>query len=377
MINGLSLFSNVGIAETYLEEVGINISVANELLPERAKFYQHLYPNCEMVQGDITDDKIFEDVINKAIERDVQFIIATPPCQGMSPAGLKKALDKRNHLIIWAIEAIKRIRPQYVILENVMQQLKTTIIQNKKKVMIPDYIESELGAHYFINRNKVIDSKFYGIPQQRKRAIFLLARKDTNKVWEFPVQDQQIVTLQDVIGDLPSLDPEIKEVSERHHFPDYEEKRARGLAVSKWHYPPQHVWRNIEVMMHTPEGQSARKNPVFFPKKKDGTMVGGALRTYMRMEWKRPAPTVTAYNRTISSFQNVHPGRPAEKDGIYSDARVLSIFELMRITTLPDNWDIPEWATETLIRTVIGEGIPPLLIKRLVGELKINISKKD
>ena len=39
MIKGLSLFANVGIAETYLHQVGIDIVVANELLPERARFY--------------------------------------------------------------------------------------------------------------------------------------------------------------------------------------------------------------------------------------------------------------------------------------------------------------------------------------------------
>ena len=42
-MNGLSLFANVGIAETYLHEVGVDMVVANELLQERADFYQHLW----------------------------------------------------------------------------------------------------------------------------------------------------------------------------------------------------------------------------------------------------------------------------------------------------------------------------------------------
>ena len=48
MIKGLSLFANVGVAETYLKDVGVDIVVANELLPDRARFYEHLYPNCQM-----------------------------------------------------------------------------------------------------------------------------------------------------------------------------------------------------------------------------------------------------------------------------------------------------------------------------------------
>ena len=65
-MKGLSLFSNVGIAETYLSEVGVDIVVANELLKERARFYSHLYPECEMVQGDITDSAVYNGIIEKA-----------------------------------------------------------------------------------------------------------------------------------------------------------------------------------------------------------------------------------------------------------------------------------------------------------------------
>lgn len=371
MINGLSLFANVGIAETYLKDVGVNIIVANELLHERAEFYRHLYPECNMICGDIRENAVFEEIAQEARNKGVEFIIATPPCQGMSPAGKKDPKDERNILVKNVVKMIHVINPKYVLLENVMQQLKTEIEYKGESVLIPDYLRKELSEDYFFNENPVIDSKYYGVPQQRKRAIFLLSRKDVENVWKFPKKEDKFVTLRDAIGDLPSLDPLIKEKEYRYIFPDYEKKKKNGLKVSKWHSPREHVWRNVEVMMHTPEGMSARKNPVYFPKKKDGTMVGGALRTYMRMEWDKPAPTVTAYNHTISSFQNVHPGRKTDKEGIYSDARVLTIFELMRVMTLPDDWDIPDWASSQLIRTVIGEGIPPLLIKKIVAQLRL------
>ena len=205
---------------------------------------------------------------------------------------------------------------------------------------------------------------------QRKRAIFLLTRKDLNITWNFP-ERESIVTLEEAIGDLPSVDPFIREEKYRIHFPEYEEKKEKALEFSKWHIPPKHVWRNVEVMLHTPTGCSARKNKTYFPKKKDGTMVGGAPRTYMRMDWNKPAPTITSYNHTISSFQNVHPGRYDRKSGLYTEPRVLTILEMMRVMSLPDDWNIPDWASESLIRTVIGEGIPPLAVKKIVKELKI------
>ena len=47
-LKGLSLFSNVGVAETYLDDIGVDILLANELNEERAKFYKHLYPNTDI-----------------------------------------------------------------------------------------------------------------------------------------------------------------------------------------------------------------------------------------------------------------------------------------------------------------------------------------
>lgn len=369
-MNGLSLFANVGIAETYLEQVGVDIVIANELLQNRASFYEHLYPECNMICGDITDDEVYQRIINESRNNDVEFILATPPCQGMSIAGQMDPEDPRNYLITYAVNAIRELGPKYVFMENVFMQLQTHIVYNGERILIPDFIDAVLGNDYYIEK-QVIDTKFYGVPQQRKRAIMLLSRKDNGVHWQFPEKDDNIITLEQAIGDLPSLDPLVKEVQYRDFFPDYEKKRLRGLEVSRWHCPRPHVWRNVECMLHTPTGCSARQNPVYFPKKKDGTMVGGAPRTYMRMDWDKTAPTITSYNHTISSFQNVHPGRLIEDTGLYSDPRVLTIFELMRVMSLPDNWDIPDWASPQLIRQVIGEGVPPEAVRRIVAVLNI------
>ncbi len=101
MIKGLSLFANVGIAETYLKDVGVDTVVANELLEERVNFYRHLYPSCDMIQGDIKDPDVYKKVITKSKELNVEFLIATPPCQGMSYAGHKDPNDIRNSLITY------------------------------------------------------------------------------------------------------------------------------------------------------------------------------------------------------------------------------------------------------------------------------------
>ena len=86
-MKGMSLFSSSGIGEYYLERVGINIIVANELLPKRAELYRKIYPNSTMICGDITKKDVFKEVEEIAVKENVEFMIASPPCQGLSVAG--------------------------------------------------------------------------------------------------------------------------------------------------------------------------------------------------------------------------------------------------------------------------------------------------
>lgn len=371
-IKALSLFSNVGIAETYFEEIGVDVVVANELLEERARFYRHLYPRTDMICGDITDKEIFERVKKRAIEEKVNLIIATPPCQGMSCAGNKNPDDPRNFLIYYAIEMIKQVQPDLVILENVPMQMHTKIVYGDEKVFIPDYIEAELGTYYHFNQDRIVNTMDYGVPQSRSRYIYLMTKRSLGILWEFPEKNRKILTLKDVLYDLPSLDPMLREQSERWRFPEFEKKRKAGAAVSKWHIPPVHSWKQVEWLIHTPSGCSAFKNEIYFPCK-DGRRIKGAPRTYMRMFWEKPATTVMQNSGVISTFSTVHPGRliqdGTEEERCYSDARTLTIYELLIVSSLPLDWNIPEWAGDTLIRKVIGEGIPPLLIKTALKQI--------
>lgn len=373
-VKALSMFSNVGVAETYFEDLGIDVVVANELLEERALFYSHLYPETDVICGDITEPEIFERVKRKSKEENVNLVIATPPCQGMSCAGSKNPDDPRNYLIYYAIKMIKQLQPDLVMLENVPMQMHTKIEYRNEKVLIPDFIEAELGNEYNFNTNRVINCMDYGVAQSRQRYIYLLSKRSLNIEWEFPQKKQKILTLRDVLYDLPSLDPLLREQNERWRFPDYEVKREKGLEVSKWHTPPVHSWKQVEWLIHTPSGFSAFKNDIYYPCK-DGRRIKGAPRTYMRMSWDKPATTVMQNSGVISTFSTVHPGKMLcggdEEERRYSDARTLTIYELLIVSSLPIDWDIPEWAGETLIRKVIGEGIPPLLVKRALEQILI------
>lgn len=376
-IKGLSLFANVGVAEAYLKDIGVDILIANELEKKRADFYKHIYPDTEMIQGDITNKDIYKEIIDKSKQKGINFIIATPPCQGMSTAGKMDPKDERNQLVYYAINAVLDLKPDYILIENVPQQLKTKIRHDDIEMLIPDYIKLRLNEEYDINNN-IIEASEYGVPQIRQRSIFLMVRRELGIKWSFIKEEEKSkpITLRQAIGHLPTIDPKIQGYSREQqlkYFPKYEERAKNGQAVSKWHRPPMHKIRHIDIMKYTPEGMSALQNEVYYPKKADGQRIKGHANTYRRQLWDRPAYTVTTYNGAVCSYDNVHPGRKigtdCNGDDIYSDARVLTIYELMIVMSLPKDWNMPENADESLIRHSIGEGIPPLVIKKLMLNL--------
>lgn len=367
----LSLFANIGVAEAYLSEIGVDVVLANELIQRRADLYSKIYPGTKMICGDITCEKVYKTIASDAKELNVDIIMATPPCQGISRAGKQYKNDIRNLLILPVISLIREINPKYVFIENVPQFVETYISVDGKDILITDYIESELSDCYSISTN-VIDTKNYGVPQTRQRTIVLLSRNDQKRKWVVPAPSDRLVSLEDAIGHLPSLDPFIKDVSEEellHIFPEYHQKVLAARSVSPWHFPPEHIKRQVITMMHTPTGKTAFDNPKYVPIKADGNPVRGYKSTYRRLRWCDPASTVTMDNRKISSQNNVHPGRyigiDENGDVLYTDARALSLYELMKVMSLPDSWPLPIDANPAFVRSIIGEGIPPLFVKKV------------
>lgn len=113
-----SLFSNIGVAEAYLNDIGFDVVIANELIARRASLYSKIYPRVKMVCGDITKRDVFSKIVTLSKEAKVDVLMATPPCQGMSTAGKQKKDDERNSLICSVVKAVEEIKPNYVFIEN-------------------------------------------------------------------------------------------------------------------------------------------------------------------------------------------------------------------------------------------------------------------
>ena len=348
---GVSLFASAGIAELNLKPY-INFVVANELIPARAKLHEYWHPNAEMICGDITRDCVKNKIISKAKNKKVDFILATPPCQGVSLIGKNKRneqflKDDRNFLIFHALDVVDAIAPNVVVIENVDRFSKMLFPFNDGYADIDTILRNKYSDVYNVH-SKVYNAADFGVPQSRKRLIIVMTKKDF--VYSEPQKIDKQITVREAIGELPSLE-------------------SGETSFLKHHNAKKHPINHVLCMKHTSTGKSAFQNDVYFPKKQDGSKIVGYPYTYKRIDWDKPAPTITMRSDTISTTHSVHPGRKKD-DGTYSDARVLTLRELFVLSSINPEIDIPDYITENQVRYCIGEAVPPLLMEAICKNIK-------
>lgn len=344
-MNGLSLFCSAGIAETYFKENGIDIVVASELLKKRCHIHSWLYRDCHTICGDITNQEIFDQIKREAINKNCKFLLATPPCQGMSSLGKKDySKDKRNYLVFYALDMIDEMDFDYILIENVPKFLKLYFPYKEKFYKLIDIVKDKYSDAYNVD-SFILNAKDYGVPQSRPRGFIRIWKKGLS--WSMP-ESQPEITVRQAIGDLPSL----------------EAGQDSGI---KWHCAKPHNERDIDAMKHTPEGKSALTNEVHYPKKADGTRMKGFHNTFKRIKWDEPCPARAMQSGNMGGHNNCHPGHQLP-DGTWSDARVLTLRELFIVSSLPADWNLPtdiEY-TENFFRQIVGEAIPPRFSEAII-----------
>ena len=133
----ISLFSSAGVGCYGFSKQDFDCIATVEIIKRRLDVQKHnnkcLYPSgyiAEDITKKSTKDKIFSEIedwkLNQGL-KEVDVVIATPPCQGMSVANHKKNNElKRNSLVVESIKLVDQIRPKIFILENVRSFLNTT-----------------------------------------------------------------------------------------------------------------------------------------------------------------------------------------------------------------------------------------------------------
>lgn len=187
-IKGISLCSSAGIGELLLSKSNIDIICANELIEKRADCYKYLHKQTKMLLGSIQDSAIKKQIIDITKENNAKFLLATPPCQGVSTLGKNKKQqqfekDKRNFLIFDIIDIVDSADFDYVLIENVPRFLEMKFPYNNQFLTLNEILEDKYNHNYIIE-TQVLNAKDYGISQSRPRAIIKMYKKGLK--WKNP-----------------------------------------------------------------------------------------------------------------------------------------------------------------------------------------------
>ena len=412
----LSLFCSSGIGDIALRKLNYDVIVANELIKDRCSIYKRNFPETEMVCGDIWKKK--NEIINlakkKINNKKLNLALVSPPCQGMSKNGRGKLLseikagrrpsqDERNLLIIPAIEILKKLKPETIIFENVTEMKDTMIYVNKKFVAILDFIKNQLKEYHVEPR--VVNLADYGIPQMRKRLItiatlnkkLISSQKKIDSL--FPqithtnIKNTKLkkwVTTKDAIDGLEKLDGKYKIFSDKdelHKVAKLDEKKYWWVSNTpinnsafnnqcvkcKYKKNPLHFSKKNNLGVN----QSSKDTPFYCLKcksllprpitKKDGKIkiMRGFTSAYKRMDWLKPASTITRNFPYVCSDNKIHPNQ--NRSLSYREACILHtinkndfIFESEKLVKVKD----------ILIRDTLGESIPPKFLVILINHLE-------
>lgn len=148
------------------------------------------------------------------------------PCTDISNAGQQKGMKNedgtptRSGLYIYSIKAVRAKKPKYVMIENVKALIQKKFIEDFYSV-ISELEECGYNCYYPTKEDKkgvkpiCLNSKDFGIPQNRERIFVIAIRKDIDtKAFEFPIGRDYGIRLKDVLEDQVNekyyLSPEIQ-----------------------------------------------------------------------------------------------------------------------------------------------------------------------
>ena len=295
-------------------------------------------------------------------------IVGGPPCQGWSKVGRGKIRslhiaatsllkDPRNQLYRRFLKYVDYFRPPLCVMENVPGMLSI------EKQNIADLIVRNFSVIGYECSYELIDAAWFGVPQNRKRLIFVGRRRDFSadldvaNIEEFACRFRRRVlgvkyatTVRQAIGDLPPIknggdeDPR-PYVRSRGRVSGYVAlMRADSNGTLTDHVARTYNDQDVRAFRTMREGMKYRDLAPEFKRYRDDVFPD----KYKRLYWSRPAWTVTAHLGK-DCYTHIHPSQP----------RTISIREAARLQGFPDDFRFFGNIGDRFRQ--IGNAVPPLM----------------
>jgi DNA (cytosine-5)-methyltransferase 1 len=313
----VSLFSGAGGLDLGFHDAGFRVAYAVDSSPAAIQTHRKNFRRTASFAADLIELQP-EGVLNQLeplLEPGAQIgVIGGPPCQGFSRANTgSRANDPRNKLPMLYLAIVAALQDlydvQFVMFENV-----SGIRDSKHAVVFGGILDRfrELELHARVEQFSALD---FGVPQLRNRVIISgFANAQATEAFEPKKVPRAGLTVRSTIGALPP--------------PVF---YSRGLLASEIPYHPNHwTMRPLSKRFEHPDGT-------------------GAGRSFRRLEWDKPSPTVAYGHREI----HVHPG----------GSRRLSIFEAMLLQGFPTGF-VLQGSLSAQVEQV-SNAVPPPMARAL------------
>ncbi len=345
-VRTLDLFCGIGGLTLGLGRAGIDSVGGVDIWQDALDTFQH---NLELptLCADLTQTRAEKICDHFGVStKDIDVLVGGPPCQGFSTVGKRDSNDPRNSLWSHYLDLVNEIRPAYVLIENV----EGLVVMDKGNVCA-SIVESFASIGYLL-KWKLLRCADYGVPQLRKRVIFLGWLEGLAEP-KYPSPDlTDPVTVSDAIFDLPNLEPSqtATKYTSKPLTP-YQIDRRKKTKVLCNHEAANHPSHLVEILKHIPDGGNRKSIPDHLQPK------SGFHNSYARLASDKPAIAVTSNMRKPSSARATHP----------TQNRGLTVREGLRLQGFDD--DFVALGTRTSQYLQVGNAVPPLLAERIGKEI--------
>lgn len=344
--NVLDLFCGAGGLSYGFKSAGFDILLGIDNDAKALETFELNHKGSKSLHYDITQITYKKHINPLLNDKQIDVIIGGPPCQSMSISGLRKFDDPRNKLYLSYINLVKEIQPKAFVIENVpglvglfKGQIKDSIIEKF----------TDIGYHI---KYKILCSADYGVPQIRKRVIFVGTKYGE---FEYPTINSNIITCSMALSDLPTLEYELgTEVSEYALPPQnqYQKLMRKHSKIVLNHVAAKHSDKVKKIISLVPDGGNYKDLPHEYRNSRNFHVA------WTRFSSNKPAPTIDTGHR-----HHFH----------YKYNRVPTVRECARLQSFPDDFKFLGNKTQQFRQ--VGNAVPPLMAQAVAEQLKKMLEK--
>ena len=353
----LGLFSGAGGLDLGFEKAGFIHTESSDILDYAVETMRLNRPEWNVLNCDVRD-------YTPDFREGLDVLLAGFPCQGFSLGGNRDENDERNLLYKQVERIADLLKPRVVVMENVLN-LRTMLHPVTRKPFAIQIAEEMAGIGY-TTRFQFFRVSQFGVPQTRRRFIFIAYRDDSLSHFAFP-QPRRETGIRDFIYDL-GQDLSIK-------LPNHDPKWGFDSYVHTETHEPFNIYEPaipVRFSRTASEGTPIRSFDAPFPAIDTATVWGWAQGNVKatRIDKKRDDAMFVRNPESTARLWRVSASR----------LRPFTAREYARLQTFPDDW-VFYGNNKREIHLQIGNAVPVVFAKKIAmsvsNALEILDGKKE